>query len=184
METTESPKSSGYPRREFIKKAATAAAAVASTALLKTPVYGQNQAPSANVTGANNRIAVAVVGLGVGIGQNHFNGIHEKANENNTVMAAACDVFSERRELGKKADLKDVDLFKDHRKLLERKDIDAVVVATHDPWHAQISIDAMDAGKHVYCEKPLARYLDEAFQIHDAVKRTKKVFQIGSQGCS
>ena len=106
METIESPKSSGLPRREFIKRTATVAAAVASTSLLKTPVYGQNQAPSANVTGSNNRIAVAVIGLGVGIGQNHLNGIHEKANENNTVVAAACDLFSERRELGKKADLK------------------------------------------------------------------------------
>jgi len=87
-------------------EAASVAAAVASSSLLKTPVYGQNQAPSANVTGANNRIAVAVVGLGVGIGQNHFNGIHEKANENNTVMAAACDLYSARRDLAKKAGLK------------------------------------------------------------------------------
>jgi len=184
METTESPKSSGLPRREFIKKTATAAAVVASTSLLKAPVYGQNQAPSANVTGANNRIAVAVVGLGVGIGQNHFNGIHEKANENNTVMAAACDLYSERRDLAKKAGLKDADIHLDYRKIVERKDIDGVVVATHDPWHAQIAIDCMESGKHVYCEKPLSRYLDEAFQIHDTVKKTKKVFQIGSQGCS
>jgi predicted dehydrogenase len=184
METTESPKSSGFPRREFIKKTATAAVAVASTSLLKTPVYGRNQAPSANVTGANNRIAVAVVGLGVGIGQNHFNGIHEKANENNTVMAAACDLFSDRRDLAKKAELKDADIYVDYRKIVDRKDIDAVVVATHDPWHAQIAIDCMESGKHVYCEKPLSRYLDEAFQIHDTVKKTKKVFQIGSQGCS
>jgi len=184
MEMTESSKSPGLPRREFIKKTATAAAVVASTSLLKTPIYGQSQAPSANVTGANNRIAVAVVGLGVGIGQNHFNGIHEKANENNTVMAAACDLFSERRELAKKADLKDADIYTDYRKIVDRKDIDGVVIATHDPWHAQISIDCMESGKHVYCEKPLTRYLDEAFQVHDTVKKTKKVFQIGSQGCS
>src|SRR5678816_4875668 len=120
METTESPKMAGLPRREFIKKSAAAAAAVASTSLLKTPVYGQSQAPSANVTGANNRIAVAVVGLGVGIGQDHFDGIHEKANENNTVMAAACDLFSERRELAKKADLKDADIYTDYRKIVDR----------------------------------------------------------------
>src|SRR5690349_19533343 len=175
----------GLPRRDFIKKTASAAAAVAATSFIKTPVYGQEQAPSANVTGANNRIAVAVVGVGFGIGQNHLIGIHEKSNENNTVVAAACDVFNKRRNFAKeKASLKDADLYVDHRKLLERKDIDAVVIATHDPWHAQISIDAMEAGKHVYCEKPMTRYLDEAFQIHDAAKKTKKVFQIGSQGCS
>src|SRR5437762_9789910 len=160
--------STGLPRRDFIKRTATAAAAVAATPLLKTPVYGQSEAPSANVTGANNRIAVGVIGIGVGIGQNHLSGIHSKAGENNTVMAAACDLFSKRRNWAKEqAGLKDSDIFKDHRKLLERKDIDAVVIATHDPWHAPISIDALEAGKHVYCEKPLTRYLGEALKVQE-----------------
>src|SRR5215475_14103228 len=150
--------SSALPRREFIKKTVTAAAAtVAAAPLLQRSLYGQNQAPSANIAGANNRIAVAVVGVGFGIGQNHLIGIHEKSNENNTAVAAACDVFSKRRNFAKeKADLKDADVFVDYRKLLERKDIDAVLIATHDPLHAQISIDSMEAGKHVYCEKPMA----------------------------
>jgi len=60
--------------------------------------------------------------------------------------------------------------YRDYRKLLERKDIDAVLVATIDPWHAQVAIDAMESGKHVYGEKPLARYLEEGFQIYDTVK--------------
>jgi predicted dehydrogenase len=173
-------------RREFIKKTTTVAAAVAATNIFKTPVYGQNQAPSTGkVIGANDRIAVAVVGIGVGIGQNHLMGIHEKAGENNVVVAAACDVFSKRRSLAKeKAELKDSDIFADHRKLLERNDIDAVLIATHDLWHAQITLDVMDSGKHVYCEKPMTRYLGEAFKVYDAVKRTGKVFQVGSQGCS
>ena len=115
--------STGLPRRDFIKRTATAAAAVAATPLLKTPVCGQSEAPSANVTGANNRIAVAVIGIGVGIGQNHLSGIHSKAGENNTVMAAACDLFSKRRNWAKEqAGLKDSDLFTDHRKLLEMID--------------------------------------------------------------
>jgi predicted dehydrogenase len=185
MEQNATSSPAGLPRRDFIKKTATAAAAVAATSLIKTPVYGQEQAPSANVTGANNRIAVAVVGVGFGIGQNHLIGIHEKSNENNTVVAAACDVFNKRRNFAKdKANLKDADLYVDHRKLLERKDIDAVVIATHDPWHAQISIEAMEAGKHVYCEKPMTRYLDEAFKVYDTVKKTGKIYQVGSQGCS
>jgi predicted dehydrogenase len=177
--------SSGLPRREFLRKTATAAAAVAATPLLRSPVYGQNQAPSANVAGANNKITVGVVGIGFGIGQNHLIGIHEKCNENNTAVAAASDVFSKRRDFAKeKANLKDGDVYVDYQKLLERKDIDAVLVATHDPMHAQITLDALDAGKHVYCEKPLTRYLDEAFKVYDKVKSSKKVFQIGSQGCS
>src|SRR5260370_23858217 len=185
MENITAPTASGLPRREFIRKTAAAAAAAAATPFFRTPVYGQDQAPSAGVTGANNRLAVAVVGVGFGIGKNHLQGIHEKAGENNVVLAAACDLFNKRRDWAKAtAELKDADLYTDHRKLLERKDIDAVVIATHDPWHAQISIDALEAGKHVYCEKPLTRYLDEAFRVHDTVKRTGKVFQVGSQGCS
>src|SRR5689334_14928203 len=131
MENISTSGPGNLPRRDFIKKTAAAAAAAAATPFLKTPVYGQDQAPSANVAGANNRIAVAIVGVGFGIGQNHLVGIHEKSNENNTVVAAACDVFNKRRNFAKeKASLKDADLYVDHRKLLERKDIDAVVIAT------------------------------------------------------
>jgi len=185
MDTKSASASPGLPRREFIKKSAAVAAVAATSSIFKTPVYGQSQAPSANVTGANNRLAVAVVGVGFGIGQNHLQGIHKNANENNTVLAAACDLFSKRRDWAKdQASLKDADVYKDHRKLLERKDIDAVVVATHDVWHAPITIDALEAGKHVYCEKPLTRYLGEAFKVYEAVQKSGKVFQVGSQGCS
>lgn len=180
------PPAGGDTRRDFIKKTATAAAAVAATGIIKTPVYGQSSAPSTGrVIGANDRIAVAVIGVGAGIGKNHHEGIHKNAAANNVVVAGACDLFSKRREWAKeKAELKDSDVVSDYRKILDRKDIDAVVVATHDPWHAPISIAAMEAGKHVYCEKPMTRYLDEAFLVHDAVKRTGKVFTVGSQGCS
>ena len=183
--TNKSP-AGGETRRDFIKKTATAAAAVAATGIIKTPVYGQSSAPSTGrVIGANDRIAVAVIGVGYGIGKNHLEGIHKFASQNNVVVAAACDLFNKRRDWAKeKAELKDSDLYSDYRKLLDRKDIDAVVVATHDPWHAPISIAAMESGKNVYCEKPMTRYLDEAFKVHDAVKKTGKIFTVGSQGTS
>src|SRR5213083_3734812 len=96
------PSSVGDTRRDFIKKTATAAAAVAATGIVKTPVYGQSTAPSSGrVIGANDRIAVAVIGVGMGIGQNHFKGIYEKAGENNVVVAAACDLFNKRRDWAK-----------------------------------------------------------------------------------
>jgi predicted dehydrogenase len=186
MQKNTTPTGAALPRRDFIKKTAAVAAAVAATPLLKTPVYGQNQAPSAGrVIGANDRIQVAVVGVGFGIGQNHLVGIQEKANENNTVIVAASDVYNKRRDFAKaKANLKDADVYDDYKKLLERKDVDAVLIATQDPWHAQITIDSLESGRHVYCEKPLTRYLGEAFQVYDTVKKAGKVFQIGSQGCS
>ena len=185
-QTSNLPTAGANTRRYFIKKAATAAAAVASSSVFKTPVYGQNQAPSpGRVIGANDRIAVAVVGVGFGIGKNHLEGIYKNAPANNVVVAAACDLFNKRRDWAKQtAGLKDSDVYLEHGKLMERKDIDAVVVATHDPWHASVAIDAMESGKHVYCEKPMTRYLDEAFRVYDTVKRTKRVFQVGSQGCS
>lgn len=180
-QTTE--QAGGATRRDFLKKTASAAAAVAATGVLQPRVFGQ--APSAGVTGANNKISVGVIGIGVGIGQNHLEGIHANAAANNVVVGAACDLFSKRRDIAKaKAGLKDSDVYSDYRKLIERKDIDAVLIATHDTWHAQITIDALEAGKHVYCEKPMTRYLDEAFKVYDAVKKTGKVFQVGAQGCS
>ncbi len=187
MENKANPASSGIPRRDFIKKTATVAAAASIAApLLRTPVYGQNQAPSTGrVIGANDRIQVAVVGVGFGIGQNHLVGIYEKGTENNTVITAASDVYSKRRDFAKeKAKLKDSDVYDDYRKMLERKDIDAVLIATQDPWHAKIAIDSMESGRDVYSEKPLSRYLGEGFQMYDTVKKTNRIFQIGSQGCS
>ena len=185
----------GASRRDFIKKTSIAAAAVAATGIVKTPVYGADTAPSTGrVIGANDRITVAIIGVGYGIGQDHIIGIQENAGDNNVVVAAGCDLFSKRRNwmMGKAEQykrtlpqpLKDADVYEDYRKVLDRKDIDAVVVATHDVWHANITCDALQAGKHVYCEKPMTRYLGEAFRVHDLVKQTGKILQVGSQGCS
>src|SRR5271154_4925813 len=117
MDTNDTQRSSGVgTRREFIKKASTAAAVVATTNLFKTPVYGQSQAPSTGrVIGANDRIAVGVIGIGAGIGQNHLEGIHKEAGDNNVVVAAACDLFNKRRDWAQKsAGLKDSDVTGDY----------------------------------------------------------------------
>lgn len=175
----------GETRRTFIKKAATAAAAVSATGIVKTPVYGQNQAPGAGrVRGANDRIAVAYVGVG-SQGTAHLKSQKTHAQANNIVQAAVCDVYQKRLHAAKELlGLTDKDAYTDHRKLLERKDIDAIVVSTNDVWHADVAIDAMEAGKHVYGEKPMARYLDEGWRIYDTVQRTGKVYVIGSQFCA
>jgi len=179
------PLAEGESRRSFLKKAASAAAVAAATNMFKTPVYGQSQAPSGGrVIGANDRIAVAYVGVG-SQGMAHVRSQKEHAQENNIAQVAVCDVYQKRLQNARTfLGLSDADAFSDHRKLLERKDIDAVVVATVDNWHAQVGIDSLEAGKHVYGEKPLARYLEEGFQLHDTVKRTGKVFQVGSQFCA
>ncbi|MHC1765424.1 MAG: Gfo/Idh/MocA family protein [Verrucomicrobiia bacterium] len=185
MDKNHLPNPGGDTRRNFIKKAATAAAAVATTSLLKTPVYGQSQAPSAGrVIGANDKIVVAFVGLGNQGLNSHLKPMLQAAQSNNIAVAGLCDVSKHRLDEAKQAVGTDVPTFEDYRKLLERKDIDAIVCSTVDHWHARVSLDAMNAGKHIYVEKPMSRYLLEAFDVYDTVKRTKKVFQVGSQGCS
>ncbi len=136
------------------------------------------------VLGANDRINVAYVGTGKQ-GMNHVRTQKLHAAENNIVQAAACDLYQKHLDNARKViGLAEKDCVRDHRRLMDRKDIDAVVVATVDNWHADVAIDALESGKHVYGEKPLARYLEEGFRVHDTVKRTKKVFQVGSQYCA
>ena len=183
MEQKNNPVSGQDSRRDFIKKTATAAAAVAATNLLRTPVYGQNQAPSANVTGANNKITVGFIGVG-GQGMAHVRSMKGHAPKSNIEQVAVCDVWQKRIAGAKEFIGGRCEGFSDYRKLLDRKDIDTVCIATVDHWHTKCSIDAMNAGKHVYVEKPMTRYLGEAFEIWDTCKKTGKVLQVGSQGCS
>lgn len=174
----------GESRRTFIKKAATAAAVVSTANLFKTPVYGQSQAPApGRVLGANDRINVAYIGTGKQ-GMMHITIEKKYAQDNNIAQVAVCDVYQRHLDMARNAiGVSESSAYKDHRKLLERKDIDAIVAAPTDPWHAQVSIDALEAGKHVFCEKPMTRYLAEAFEVYDAVKKTGKTYVIGSQGC-
>lgn len=184
MQLNDNSQSSGLPRRGFIKTVGTASAAVAATSMIKTPVYGQSTAPSTGVAGANNKITVGYIGVG-GQGFNaHVRIMKAHAAANNIAQAAVCDVWGKRVDDAKAFIGGNCAGYADHRKLLERKDIDAVVIATHDPNHTPLAVAALEAGKHVYLEKPLTRYLGEAFEIEKAVKSSGKTFQLGSQGCS
>jgi predicted dehydrogenase len=136
------------------------------------------------VIGANDRIVVGFVGLGNQGLNSHLKPMMQNAQANNIAVGALCDVSKHRLDEAKQTAGASVEAFEDYRKMMDRKDIDAIVCATVDHWHAKVSIDAMNAGKHIYVEKPMSRYLLEAFEVYDAAKRTKKVFQVGSQGCS
>jgi len=172
-----------HTRRTFIKRAATAAAIMATPGLFKTPVYGQSQAPSANVKGANDKITIGFIGLGPQ-GSFHLHNFVRNASKWNIAIGGLCDLWSKRLEAAKTVAGGNVPTYKDYQKLLEQKDIDAVLIATPNHWHAQMVIDSIHAGKHVYCEKPLTRYLDEAFRVYDTVKKSDRVFQLGVQACS
>jgi|SRR5579871_294439 len=170
-------------RREFLRSAAvTVAAGAAATAFSSMPTTAEGMR---RVKGANDRILVGHIGLGTqGFGA-HVKMIKEKESENNTQQIAVCDLYGRRiRESQKELNLTDSQTCTNHHKLLAIKELDAVVVATSDNWHAQITMDALNAGKHVYCEKPMCKTLEETFAVYDTVKKTKKIFQVGSQGCS
>jgi len=195
-------------RREFLKKGALAATAVMAGCSPKiaeemagTPAK-KPQAPTvAPVLGANDQLVVGFIGVGGQGFNSHLLNVTNRDREGNprheyqlnAVGAAACDLFSKRRDESLAAldgarqaagsQAKPM-VYEDYRELLDRQDIDAIFIGTVDHWHTQIAIDAMDAGKHVYCEKPMTRYLGEAFQVYDAVKRTGMKFQIGSQFCT
>jgi predicted dehydrogenase len=171
-------------RRDFLKRTTFASAAMAAAPLLRTPVYGQSQAPSANVAGANSRINVGYIGVGTQGFNAHVRVMKDQATVNNIAQVAVCDVWQKRVDRAKEFLGSECKGYGDYRELLAQKDVDAVVIATHDPIHAPATIAALEAGKHVYVEKPLTRYLGEAFAVHDAVQKSGKVLQVGSQGCS
>ena len=90
------------------------------------------------------------------------------------------NVLGENVEKVKKAQGKAPDSYKDYRKVLDRKDIDAVMIATPDHWHTKVAVEAMLAGKDVYCEKPLTLTIAEGKLIEKIVKQTGRVFQVGT----
>ncbi len=178
-------KDSTFSRRNFLKTGSIAAAAItASPTLFNSPVIGKAPA-TGKVLGANDRLVAGFIGVGgQGFNAHLRRGVLEQPDQN-VVGAAVCDVWSKYVDRGlEKLELGSENGYTDYRKLLDRNDIDIIFIGSVDHWHAKQAIDAMDAGKHVYLEKPMTRYLDEAFDVYDAAKRTGKVVQIGSQYCT
>jgi len=97
-------------------------------------------------------------------------------------VVAVCDIYEPRKRRAQ--EISGGQLFHDYREMLARPDLDAVVIATPDHWHARMSIDAMEAGKDVYCEKPMTLYWEEAKEVAQTQARTGRVFQCGAQSTS
>ena len=166
-------------RRSFLTTTSTAV--IAAPFILPSRIWGAETKP-------NSRLNLGFIGMGKQAGglMGGFLGKKE------TQTVAVCDVDTTRRNHAKKTaegfyakqadggSYKGCDAYNDFRELLARKDIDAVVIATPDHWHAFIAIAAAQAGKDIYCEKPLCQSIHEARAMVKAVRKNKRVFQTGS----
>jgi predicted dehydrogenase len=128
----------------------------------------------------NNRIQIALIGAGgMGMGDTRIAlGVPEMQ------LVAAADVYDGRLTRVKEIWGKDIFTTRDHREILARPDVDAVIIATPDHWHATITREALNAGKHVYCEKPMVHSVDEGPGVIEAQKKSGRILQIGSQYAS
>ena len=173
-------------RRDFLKQAG--AVSAASGALLSIPTYAQtskikNILAPGRILGANDRINLGCIGLG-GRGSGVMKDtIRIGQTTRPADVVAVCDLYQKRLTAAKTVSNAPMATL-DYREIIARKDIDAVIVATPDHWHAPISIAAMQAGKDVYCEKPMTKTVEEAKKFTEVAKATNRVVQIGSQTTS
>jgi predicted dehydrogenase len=169
-------------RRSFLRSTAVSVS-MATSAL----AAAKGARSSGRVLGANDRINVAVIGTG-GRGFYVSQTFAEVGKKNNKCqVVGVCDVYQKRVNRAKEmyaSKFSPVEGYLDYREVLNRSDVDAVIVATPDHWHAPIALQAMDKGKDVYLEKPMCHTVEETRQLIETVKETKRVVQVGSQTTS
>ncbi len=161
-------------RRDFVSRAVGAGVALSVVKAVRPA--------RARVLGANERINLGVIGVG-GRGRYLIRQFMEVGQKTGDVqIVAVSDVYEKRKRQA--AEQAKCDGYLDYRDIINRKDIDGVVIGTPDHWHARMAIEAMNAGKDVYLEKPMTRTADEARQVYETSVKTKRILQIGSQTTS
>jgi len=155
-------------RRHFLKTTAVTASAL--------PAAASQQGGRS----PNDRIQFATIGLGImGYGDTQT-----AVSVPGTKLVAVCDIYQGRLTRAQEVWGKDIFVTRDYREVIARKDIDAVIIATPDHWHARMAIDAMEAGKDVYIQKPMIQRVEEGLPLIDTARRTKRIVQVGSQRVS
>ena len=170
-----------FDRRDFLKRTAgvSAGVALAGNAFARA----NNKLNPSRVLGANDRINIGLIGCG-GRGTDDARSFTKfgEDNKNACQIVAVCDVYEKRKRT--QGELYKAKQFLDYRELLALPEVDAVIVATPDHWHARIALDAMDQGKDVYLEKPMCHTIKEVKELMDTVRESKRVLQVGSQTTS
>lgn len=163
-------------RRDFIKlTTATTLAAATSTTILAA-----DKSESTRTVAPSDRIRLGLIGAGgQGMGDTR-----EALKIPGIELVAAADLYDGRLARAKEIWGNQLFTTRDYREVLARSDVDAVIIATPDHWHMRISNDAMNAGKDVYCEKPMVQQLEQGKHVIDTAKKTGRIFQVGSQRVS
>ena len=164
-------------RRNFLR---VAGAASAATLMPGLHVLGQEQAEGSKPVSANDHIQIALIGAGgQGMGDTKT-----AVQVPGVKLVAVADCYNGRLARSKEIWGDDIFTTRDYNEILARKDIDAVIIATPDHWHKQASVDAMKAGKDVYCEKPMIHLYSDGPTMIEASRSTGRILQIGSQRVS
>jgi predicted dehydrogenase len=170
-----------FNRREFIKSATMAGAAMAFPTIVPSSVFGQN-APS-------NRLTLGLIGMGLQMAGHH----HAMLGRDDTQVLAVCDVDQDKRQRAKETTeksygasqasgvYKGCQACNEYELIIERKDIDAVLIATPDHWHVAIAAAAIRSGKDVYLEKPMTLTIREGRLLSDLSRQYGAILQVGSQ---
>jgi len=164
-------------RRHFIKSV-TAASALIATGSVAKPFSIIRDLKKIS---PNDKIRFATIGMGIQGNQDTKAALRGAPEAE---FVAAADLYDGRLTHVRETYGKDIFTTRDYRKILERKDIDAVLVVTPDHWHDHITKASLQAGKHVYCEKPMVQHIDEGKSVIEAWKKSGKTMQIGSQRIS
>lgn len=163
-------------RRNFLKNMALGTAALYSPSVLGASL--RSHTISKQNVSPNSMIQIALIGKG-GMGTSDT---RTALMVDGVKLVAVCDLYDKRLEDAKKQWGNDIFLTKDYKEILKLNNVDAVIIATPDHWHHPIAIDAMKAGKHIYCEKPIIHKLHEGQELINAQQKSQTYFQIGSQG--
>ncbi len=166
-------------RRKFVKQVASSSASLTAYAGVSNIIFDKAK-PDDKKINANDTIQVGAIGLGI-MGFNNCNTLLKIPG---TKLISACDLYAGRLKRGKEVFGESLKTTNNYKEILSDPSIDAVIVSTTDHWHDKISIDAMKAGKAVYCEKPMVHHIEEGHQVIKTQNETKSVFQVGSQRVS
>ncbi|MFK8055920.1 MAG: Gfo/Idh/MocA family protein [Saprospiraceae bacterium] len=168
-------------RRKFLRQAALATGTLAvgtSASAAPTPITLERSRKER--FGPNDQVNLGLIGAG-GMG---VEDTKTALKIPGVKVVAVCDLYDGRLEAAKDMWGKDIFTTRDYKEILARPDVDAVIIATPDHWHKEISVAAMEAGKAAYCEKPMVHSIEEGPAVIAAAKKSGKTYQVGSQGLS